>query len=522
MFKSLLLTLLACTGWAAHISAQSSGWCGTTREALDMITGRLLANKEAYQNGAVQFRNTIYVPVKFHLVGRNDGSGVIAKRKVLDQLCSLNEDFAGVGLQFYIKGGFNYINNTAVYTNHQNTVNTIMAFARDNAAVNIYIPESANQGNAPGPSVVLGYNDPTPGRDWLVMSKAEIQKDGITLSHEMGHWFSLLHPFNGWEGEPYDDAVHGNPVTLTTAPSVSLAPPYGFIPVELVNRSANCGSAGDFLCDTPPDYNFGLGWPNCNYNAGVMDSNGDLIDTEEKLFMGYFLECEPDDYFFTESQKAMMIQDYNSGARSYIRTGHIPNLTEMNEAPALLAPADDAVLGYYNAVNFDWEDIPGADFYLLEVARNASFSDQQIAYEEMVAGSSKVANGLEAGRTYYWRVTPMTYYRTCAPASEVFQIQTGNAVSAGSNELIEGFVAAPNPAVSGQNLRVSLQSRSGFRGSLSLINAMGQELRAFGQREFAAGNTSLELSLPRLEGGLYFLSLDTEKGKLVRKIIVND
>ena len=521
MFRSLLLTLLAFTGLFAEASAQAQGWCGTTGEAIKLITERLLANKEAYQQSPVQFRNTVYVPVTFHLVGRTDGSGVISRRRVMEQFCTLNEDFAEVGIQFYIKDELNYIFNTAVFTNHQNTLNSIMALNRDNGSVNIFIPESANQGNAPGPSVVLGYNDPNPTRDWLVMSKAEIRKGGSTLSHEMGHWFSLLHPFNGWDSEPYDQAEHGNPVTLTTAPSPSLAPPNNFIPVEFVDRT-NCDVSGDFLCDTPPDYNFGLGWPNCNYNAGTMDPNGEVIDVAEGLYMGYFLNCDRDEYFFSEDQKAMMIQDYNSGSRAYIRTGHIPNLTEYNEAPALVAPADDEQLGFYNAVSFDWEDTPGADFYLLEVANVNSFQEQLVVYENFIYGSSKVVEGLQANKTYYWRVTPMSAYRTCAPISGIFKFQTGVAVNTTSNELAERFSVMPNPLNSSQTLTVSLNANSGFTGSFSVTNLMGQQVRAVERRDFPAGESTFELSLAGLQAGLYLVHLDTGKGKLVQKIVVTE
>ena len=41
-------------------------------------------------------------------------------------------------------------------------------------------------------------------------------------------------------------------------------------------------NSGDFLCDTPADYNLGFGWNNCNYTGGAMDPNGILLNPDEK------------------------------------------------------------------------------------------------------------------------------------------------------------------------------------------------------------------------------------------------
>ena len=38
MFRALLLTILSFVGLLAEANAQNQGWCGTSREALDLIT----------------------------------------------------------------------------------------------------------------------------------------------------------------------------------------------------------------------------------------------------------------------------------------------------------------------------------------------------------------------------------------------------------------------------------------------------------------------------------------------------
>ena len=58
----------------------------------------------------------------------------------------------------------------------------------------------------------------------------------------------------------------------------------GGIPTEKMDGS-NCETAGDYLCDTPPDYN-GFGWDDCDYDGGAQDPMGVEIDPEERLIYG--------------------------------------------------------------------------------------------------------------------------------------------------------------------------------------------------------------------------------------------
>ena len=99
LFFFIILLALPLATFAQHNHAR----CGMNQEMIDLVNERLQRNKEAYLNNPVQFRDVVYIPIKFHLVARNDGSGRVNIGKVLDQLCALNEDFAPLDIQFYFR-----------------------------------------------------------------------------------------------------------------------------------------------------------------------------------------------------------------------------------------------------------------------------------------------------------------------------------------------------------------------------------------------------------------------------------
>lgn len=71
--------------------------------------------------------------------------------------------------------------------------------------------------------------------------------------------------------------------------------------------------------------------------------------------------------------------------------------------PNLTAPADGATNQYFHPF-FDWDDIAGVESYLIEVATDAAFSN--IVHSATIAESEyQLPIVLDAGSTYYWRVT---------------------------------------------------------------------------------------------------------------------
>ena len=87
--------------------------------------------------------------------------------------------------------------------------------------------------------------------------------NGSTLTHELGHYFSLYH-------------THGSTNNGTTT--------------ELVNGS-NCTTNGDELCDTPADPNLsGVVNLNCEYTDTITDFNGDVYMPDTSNIMSYSLK----------------------------------------------------------------------------------------------------------------------------------------------------------------------------------------------------------------------------------------
>ena len=102
-----LLIILVSFLFVGSSSLAAQQLCGThpNSEGFDLQTSRLLNNLRAVKDGVPTPRDVSFVPIRFHVGARNDGSGRISASKVLDQLCELNEDFAPYDIQFFLAGG---------------------------------------------------------------------------------------------------------------------------------------------------------------------------------------------------------------------------------------------------------------------------------------------------------------------------------------------------------------------------------------------------------------------------------
>ncbi len=508
-----LLLLFGLSIFSTNLSAQQ---CGTSIEDQKIIVKRLLQNKEYVKEVGIHKSGAItYLPVKIHIATQSDGTEGISELSAMRMLCRLNEAFFDQDYQFFLYQGFNYINNSTAFTEPSGLFGEIqLSNNKVDGVINIYICQNANPGGT-SLGTTLGFYDPA--QDWIILRKQEANYTSATLPHEMGHLLSLPHPFFGWDAEVYDANTHGNPVQAQSP---------GGVPTENQARSGackNCDNAGDFICDTPPDYNFGFTWNGCSeYTVNTLDPCGERVDPMENNWMSYFEDCP--DYMFTQDQKDLMAADvarrfqFGNGDEG-INSSFQPSSTNtVSMTPGVLSPADEEQLGYYN-VTIDWETAPGALGYYFEIDQFPSFSVFVERYQ-INDGSSKIALDLQSNRTYYWRVLPYTELGGCAETAGPFSFTTGDAVAVDEIDAVNAWSVSPNPVQVSNELNVQLDVASSFDASIVLYNIAGQAVSRLDNQRFNAGENTAQIALDGVNNGMYILAIENQFGVLNQKVVV--
>lgn len=257
--------------------------CGILHEDGVKIKQRMLENRRQHTNLMALYdqgrsgNNIVYIPIQFHIVNKTDGTGGESVQDVLDNLCKLNVDFAFINVEFYMAGPINFINKDLLYTNDDNNgmASFFMAPLSSSDAVNIFI---GNEIIGTSGGTTLGYYDPN--LDAIYAIKDAVNGFSFTLTHEIGHFFSLPHTFSGWERQDY------NTVTINADGRTPSVLTNGSI-VEHVARSGgeeNCQIAGDGFCDTDPSYLFGYYGSRYNVGSSLCEHASAAIDPTGRLF----------------------------------------------------------------------------------------------------------------------------------------------------------------------------------------------------------------------------------------------
>jgi len=200
-------------------------------------------------------RNTLdEVPVKIHIIGSNTGAFAIDSVVIMEEFELVNAVFAEINIVFKLCESINYINDNN-YVRFIKTEDEGLCDIHDVPdAINIYFASDIEKTNGEG---ICGYAYNFDIKPRVFMDN-DCADNSSTLTHELGHAFSLLHTHSTSNG------------------------------AELVSGT-NCSFAGDLLCDTPADPKLSNDNTNddCEYIGTALDNQQNAYMPSLENLMSY-------------------------------------------------------------------------------------------------------------------------------------------------------------------------------------------------------------------------------------------
>ena len=211
----------------------------------------------AYESVNYSARTAVsQVPISLNVIRNDNGSNDLTADQIQEQLDITNQMYLGAGIEFVICGDVNYVNSTSLSSaDGVDRYNLKNAYNIDNV-INMYVTSSIliNQTNVCG----FAYY---PGGEEVVFLTNNCFRNGSTLPHELGHFFSLIH-------------THG----ASNSPNGT----------NELSDGSNGATTGDMIQDTPSDPKLS-GYVDyyCNYTGDFLDNSGQPHNPDANNTMSY-------------------------------------------------------------------------------------------------------------------------------------------------------------------------------------------------------------------------------------------
>ena len=439
-------------------------------------------------------QDTLYVQLKVHLVGTDEGEGYYPLTNLFDSFCKLNKDMASTGIQLEMDPDINYIAKSS-YNDHNRLLGRQMMTLNNVAnKVNCYIVAN--------PNGTCGYYSPQ--ADAVALSKSCLGSFNTTWSHELGHYFSLPHTFNGWEGTNYN---YGD-----------IAPERVGINNVLVEKtdSSNCNIAGDGFCDTPPDY-LSFRW-NCSGSTSpdtLVDPDSAKFLVEGKYIMSYSNDaCAK---IFSEEQISAMRFNIQSSRADELSNNAMPQQVNFNEDEFIVYSGKELEELQYDDVQLVWSQIPNATHYLIFLSEKSFFPgppDFTIITQDTFLNLQ-----LEEDTRYEWELMGFNERYTCSRFSDDYEFYARNTTSSADMAKESTIKFYPNPLPEGETLFLTIDQPMSGKNSIEIYSVNGRKVY---QKTFEAQNSGISMSITdhQLHPGLYFIRYRTDEYVISRKLWV--
>ena len=258
--QTLLLALMIFM-ISQEVKSQSHG-CGTP--PLDGATREYIikeiVNKE--NDYALAENAPTCLPVKLHIVRTDAGNNGFNVNDIGEAFANLSAGFKDIGIDFYVCGGINYIDNSDFYNFNTSAPDSdvetdFTAGEIVTDAINFFIVNSINLQNFGPAAGYAAFPSSSINSNKIVMDLSYMTSSPTaTLTHELGHYFGLPHTHSLTQGGPNGPFAER---VVRTGPN------------------ANCETNGDMLCDTDADPRFDqstFDYTTCTYTGTATDDLG--------------------------------------------------------------------------------------------------------------------------------------------------------------------------------------------------------------------------------------------------------
>ncbi|MFQ6609241.1 MAG: hypothetical protein ACE5D7_00430 [Fidelibacterota bacterium] len=326
-------------------------------------------------------RDILWVPVTFHVVRMDNGSGGLSQARLNTGIEDLNNAAGDSNMRYYQLGETDYIDYSNFYSgiDTYEEIDSLRTINNIPNTLNIYSTANLNNGNYDlcGISTFSWYES-----QGIVMANScfATSDNHTTLPHEVGHFFDLYHTHQG-SGDPDGDGI----IDGQNA--------------EFVDGT-ECEIRGDGLCDTPADPVLSdLVTGNCTYIGSYLDGHLEPYDPDTHNLMSYSVKHCRD--VVTASQYDKMIYTYQTYRPELNIPPLIPNITltqfmaaeSSGDGDGVINPGETAEVWVTLENHPDWPDASSVEVLFNTndsdvIVTNGSFFFSELAAGEMVDNSS--------------------------------------------------------------------------------------------------------------------------------------